>query len=102
MFRKFIKKVKEKKNKIFIFILGLLVLINIVAAAYFIYSIMLFNGTQIEDVIRYGIIVIAIIMAIIFIRLWICTVIKDKKLIYFIFTLFLILSISAQGFYKTI
>ncbi len=96
MFKKFIKKIKETKNKFGIILLGLFVLLNIGAAAYFIYSIWVLSG--IEDIIRYGIMALAVVMAIIFIRLYICTVIKGKKLIYVLFTFFLLISIAAQGY----
>lgn len=98
-----IKKIKEykgilksKKNKLLIYILNFLVLLNIAAGIYFIYSLLLLSG--IETVIRIGIIVFTIIMIIVFGICMINTVIKKKIKYYIVFILFILVSISAQGF----
>ena len=88
--------IKEKKNKTWIYILGILVFLNFVAAGYFIYSLLLLSG--IEDIIRYAIMGFAVIMAIIFLNLWISTVIKNKNITNIIFLIFIILSVLSQTF----
>ncbi len=95
-FKEFKKCLKENNKKAWIYILGFLVLINIGAAAYFIYSLMLLSG--IETIIRYAIMGFAVIMALIFLNFWIKAVIKNKNLLYILFLIFIVISISAQGF----
>jgi len=95
-FKLFIKSIKEKKNKTWIYILGILTLLNFVAAAYFIYSLLLLSG--IETVIRYGIMAFTAVMAIIFLNLWMSVVIKNKNIWNIVFLIFIIISISAQTF----
>lgn len=92
----FKNKVSDRKSKSLVYILGFIVLINIAAASYFIYSLSLLSG--IEDIIRYVIMGFAAIMAILFINWWMKSVIKNKIIIYILFTLFILISIGAQGF----
>lgn len=95
-FKTFIKTVKEKKNKTWIYILGILSLINFVAAAYFIYSLVLLSG--IETIIRYGIMGFAVIMAFIFLNLYMSAIIKNKNIWNTVYLFFIIASIFAQIF----
>ena len=94
--KKFIDKLKEKNNRVWIYILGITVILNLAASATFIYSLSLLNG--IENVIRYAIMIFAVIMAIIFISLYMSSIIKSKKIFYILFLIFIIISITAQGF----
>jgi len=95
-FKNFINSIKERKNKPLIYILIFLTLLNFIAAAYFIYSLVLLSG--IETIIRYGIMAFTIIMAIIFFNLLMNTVIKNKRIWNILFILFISISISAQVF----
>ncbi len=95
-FKIFIKTIKEKKNKTWTYILGILTLLNFVAAAYFIYSLLLLSG--IETIIRYGIMAFTVVMAIIFLNLWMSVVIKNKNLWNIVFLVFIIISVGAQAF----
>ena len=88
--------VKNRKNKIIIYIIKFLLFLNIAAAAYFIYSLLLFKG--IETVIRTGIIVFAVIMALLFIYWSMRVIVKNKVSRYLVFFLFILISIGAQGF----
>jgi len=95
-FKTFIKTIKEKKNKSWIYILGILTLLNFVAATYFIYSLLLLSG--IETIIRYGIMAFTIVMALIFLNLWMNTVIKNKNIWNILFLIFIIISVTVQIF----
>ena len=99
MFKKiknFRNKFKEKNNRVWIYILGITVILNLIAASTFIYSLSLLSG--IENVIRYAIMIFAVIMTIIFLSLYMSSIIKGKKLWYILFLIFIIISITAQGF----
>lgn len=98
-----IKKIKEykgilknKKNKFGIYLLHALLLLNMAAGLYFIYTIFLLAG--IENVIRTGLIIFAIIMMIVFTICMVNTVIKRKFKYYLMFIIFILISIGLQGF----
>lgn len=95
-FKLFKKSLKESNKKILIYILGILSIINLGAAIYFIYSLMLLSG--IETIIRYGIITFALIMALLFIYFWMKAVIKNKNWFYILILILLIISVGAQTF----
>lgn len=88
--------IKNKKNKFWIYFLNALVLLNIAAGIYFIYSLLLLTG--IETVIRTGVIVFSIVMMIVFIICMMNTIIKGKIKFYIIFIIFILISIGAQVF----
>lgn len=88
--------IKNKKNKFWIYFLNALVLLNIAAGIYFIYSLLLLAG--IETVIRTGVIVFSIVMMIVFIICMMNTIIKGKIKFYIIFIIFILISIGAQTF----
>jgi len=99
MFKKiknFKNKFKEKNNRVWIYILGVTIILNILAASSFIYSLSLLSG--IENVIRYGIMIFTVVMAIIFVSFYISAIIKSKKRFYILFLIFIAISIAAQGF----
>ena len=89
------KLLKGKKNKKLLYIIGTMLLLNLVAGIYFIYSLSLLSG--IETVIRYGIMIFAIIMIFIFIYFGINSLLKNKLKLYIPFFILILISISAQG-----
>jgi len=95
-FKNFINKFKEKKNRVWFYILGITIILNILAACAFIYSLSLLSG--IENIIRYAIMAFTVVMAYIFISLYMSSIIKGKKLFYILFLVFIAISISAQSF----
>ena len=98
MFKKFkdLKKIlKSKKNKKILYIIGFSLLLNLVAGIYFIYSLSLLSG--IETVIRYGVIIFAVIMIFIFGYFGMNCILKNKLKLYIPFFILILISISAQG-----
>jgi polyisoprenyl-teichoic acid--peptidoglycan teichoic acid transferase len=91
------KRYTDKKvNKFVLFFINILVLSNLGISFYLIYNINLLNG--IEDIFRYAIMILLIIMDIIFLLFAMNTLLKNKVKAFFIFILSILLSISIQYF----
>jgi len=89
------KLIKDKKNKKMLYIIVSFLLLNLIAGIYFIYSLSLLSG--IETIIRYGVIIFAIIMIFIFGYFGINSLLKNKLKLYIPFFILIVISISTQG-----